>query len=40
MLFERGMVLSYDKILMFINEPSETVKALYNDSEDKVLPST
>ena len=40
MLFERGMVLSYDKILMFINELSETVKALYNDSEDKVLPST
>ena len=25
---------------MFINELSETVKALYNDSEDKVLPST
>ena len=40
MLFERGMVLSYDRILMFINKLSETVKALYNDSENKVLPST
>ena len=39
-LFERDMVLSYDKILMFINELSETVKALYNDLGDKVLPST
>ena len=40
MLFERGMVLSYDRILTFINELSETVKAFYNDSGDKVLPST
>ena len=34
------MVLSYDRILTFINKLSETVKALYNDSGDKVLPST
>ena len=40
MLFERGMVLSYDRILAFIHELSETAKALYNDSGDKVLPST
>ena len=40
MLFEHGMVLSYDRILTFINELSETVKALYNDSGDKVLQST
>ena len=40
MIFERGIVLSYDRILTFINELSETVKALYNDSGDKVLPST
>ena len=40
MLFERGIVLSYDRILTFINELSETVKALYNDSGDKVLPPT
>ena len=40
MLFERGMVLSYDRILTFINKLSETVKALYNDSGDKVLSST
>ena len=40
MLFERGMVLSYDRILTFINELSERVKALYNDLGNKVLPST
>ena len=40
MFFEHGMVLSYDRILTFINELSETVTALYNDSGDKVLPST
>ena len=40
MLFEHGMVLSYDRILAFINELSETVKALYNDPGDKVLQST
>ena len=31
-LFERDMVSSYHRILTFINELSETVKALYNDS--------
>ena len=36
MLFERGMVLSHDRILTFINELSETVKAFYNDSGDKI----
>ena len=40
MLFERSMVLSHDRILTFINELSETVKLLYNDLGDKVLPST
>ena len=40
MLFERGMVLLYDIIFTFINELSEAVKNLYNDSGDKVLPST
>ena len=39
-LFERGMVLLYERILTFINKPSETVEAFYNDSRDKVLPST
>ena len=39
MLFERGMVLLYDIIFTFINELSEAVKNLYNDSGDKVLPS-
>ena len=39
-LFERGMVLSYERILTFINKLSETVKAFYNDSGDKPLPST
>ena len=43
MLFERGMVLSYDRILTFINELSKTVKALYDDSGDndsRDIPST
>ena len=40
MLFEHGVVLSYDRILTFINELSETVKAFYSDSGDRVLPST
>ena len=35
MLFERGMVLSYDRILTFINELPETVKAFYNNSRGK-----
>ena len=39
-LFERGMVLSYERILTFINKLSETVKALYNDSGGKPLPCT
>ena len=34
------MVLSYERILTFINKLSETVEALYNDSRDKPLPST
>ena len=36
MLFERDMILSHDRILTFINELSETVKAFYNDSGDKI----
>ena len=39
-LFERGMVLLYGRILTFINEQSEAVKALYNDLGEKVLPFT
>ena len=40
MLFERGMVLSHRRILTFIKELLETVKALYNNSGDKVRPFT
>ena len=39
-LFQFGIVLSYDRILSFLDELSQVVKVLYADSDDKALPST
>ena len=39
-LFRFGIVLSYDRILSFLDELSQVVKVLYADSDDKALPST
>ena len=39
LLFSFGIVLSYDRIKSFLNELSQSVKVLYNDSDNKVLPS-
>ena len=39
LFFERGIVLSYPTIRTFINDLSQTVKVLYSDSDNKVLPS-
>ena len=38
-LFHFGIVLSYDQILSFLDELSQSVKVLYNESDNKVLPS-
>ena len=40
LLFQHGMILSYDRILSFLDELSQTVIVLYRDSDNKVLPST
>ena len=37
--FQHGIILSYDRILSFLDELSQTAKVLFNDSENKVLPS-
>ena len=34
------MILSYDRILSFLDELSQTVIVLFRDSDNKVLPST
>ena len=39
-LFQFGIVLSYDRILTFVNELSQVVQDLYAHSCNKVLPST
>ena len=38
-LFSFGIVLSYDRVLSFIDELSQSAKVLYQDSDNKVLSS-
>ena len=37
--FQHGVILSFDRILSFLNELSQTVRVLFNESDNKVLPS-
>ena len=37
--FQHGITLSYSRILSFIDELSQTVKVLFGESDNKVLPS-